>query len=338
MTASGRRTPLATSAAGLAAVPAADRRRGRRGALAAASGETPLADASATASCTAGRARATGAWSTTPCSPSLRALVPLAPLHLPTALAGIEAAGGALPGVPQVACFDTALPPRPARRSRGACRCRERLADARRPSLRLSRPLVRVRRRAARRRPVRGRVGASRTSATAPAWRRCATAARRHHDGAHADRRAHDGHAHRRSRSGRARSTCCGETGYDAARLDRLVERESGLLGVSGTTPTCRRCSDDGARRARARWRSRCSATRCASRSAPSRRALGGLDTLVFTGGIGEHAAPVRAEICAGLGHLGVRLDPARNDAPTRSVSAPGQRLRRAGGAPPTRT
>ena len=38
---------------------------------------------------------------------------------------------------------------------------------------------------------------------------------------------------------------------------------------------------------------------------------LGGLDTLVFTGGIGEHATPVRAEICAGLGHLGVVLDPA---------------------------
>jgi acetate kinase len=40
---------------------------------------------------------------------------------------------------------------------------------------------------------------------------------------------------------------------------------------------------------------------------------LGGLDTLVFTGGIGEHAAPVRAEVCRGLEHLGVSLDPERN-------------------------
>jgi len=40
---------------------------------------------------------------------------------------------------------------------------------------------------------------------------------------------------------------------------------------------------------------------------------LGGLDTLVFTGGIGEHAAPVREEVCRGLDHLGIRLDPARN-------------------------
>ncbi|MBC7018264.1 acetate/propionate family kinase, partial [Salmonella enterica subsp. enterica serovar Enteritidis] len=42
---------------------------------------------------------------------------------------------------------------------------------------------------------------------------------------------------------------------------------------------------------------------------------LGGLDTLVFTGGIGEHAAAVRAEICAPLAHLGVEIDAGRNEA-----------------------
>src|SRR2546428_6330083 len=40
---------------------------------------------------------------------------------------------------------------------------------------------------------------------------------------------------------------------------------------------------------------------------------LGGIDTLVFTGGIGEHAAPVRWGACSGLEHLGIRLDPERN-------------------------
>jgi acetate kinase len=40
---------------------------------------------------------------------------------------------------------------------------------------------------------------------------------------------------------------------------------------------------------------------------------LGGLDTLVFTGGIGERAAPVRGEVCAGLAYVGVQLDPQRN-------------------------
>jgi acetate kinase len=41
--------------------------------------------------------------------------------------------------------------------------------------------------------------------------------------------------------------------------------------------------------------------------------ALGGLDTLVFTGGIGEHAAAIREEICLGLEHLGVQVDAGRN-------------------------
>jgi acetate kinase len=43
--------------------------------------------------------------------------------------------------------------------------------------------------------------------------------------------------------------------------------------------------------------------------------ALDGLDVLVFTGGIGEHAAPVRSAACAGLGFLGVGLDEERNQA-----------------------
>ncbi len=40
---------------------------------------------------------------------------------------------------------------------------------------------------------------------------------------------------------------------------------------------------------------------------------LGGLDTLVFTGGIGEHAPQVRALVCTGLAHLGIELDDLRN-------------------------
>lgn len=49
--------------------------------------------------------------------------------------------------------------------------------------------------------------------------------------------------------------------------------------------------------------------------------ALGGLDALVFTGGVGEHAAEVRAQSAAGLAFLGVALDPARN----REVHADGE-------------
>jgi acetate kinase len=56
--------------------------------------------------------------------------------------------------------------------------------------------------------------------------------------------------------------------------------------------------------------------------------ALGGLDTLVFTGGIGERAAPVRAAICDGLGHLGVKLDAERNAAHAETVSGAGSACR----------
>ncbi|HET6344234.1 MAG TPA: acetate kinase, partial [Myxococcota bacterium] len=49
---------------------------------------------------------------------------------------------------------------------------------------------------------------------------------------------------------------------------------------------------------------------------------LGGLDTLVFTGGVGEHAAPVRARICDGLAFLGVHIDGQRNAVGAPIISA----------------
>jgi acetate kinase len=54
---------------------------------------------------------------------------------------------------------------------------------------------------------------------------------------------------------------------------------------------------------------------------------LGGLDTLVFTGGIGEHAAPVRRRICADLQFLGIELDEAANAANSAVISAPNSRI-----------
>jgi acetate kinase len=58
--------------------------------------------------------------------------------------------------------------------------------------------------------------------------------------------------------------------------------------------------------------------------------AMDGLDALVFTGGIGEHQRPVRAEAAAGLGFLGVTIDPARNAAGTgdADISAASARVR----------
>ena len=55
--------------------------------------------------------------------------------------------------------------------------------------------------------------------------------------------------------------------------------------------------------------------------------ALGGLDTLVFAGGIGENAPPVRARICAGLGFLGLELDESRNAATAEIISTKTSRV-----------
>jgi len=56
--------------------------------------------------------------------------------------------------------------------------------------------------------------------------------------------------------------------------------------------------------------------------------ALGGVDTLVFSGGIGENAALVRQQICDGLGFLGIELNRVRNAAHAETISAEAARVR----------
>jgi acetate kinase len=111
----------------------------------------------------------------------------------------------------------------------------------------------------------------------------------------------------------------------DVDALARLVDHESGLRGVSGGTSDMQALLDARATSAPAAeavalfcWIARKHVGAMAA-------SLGGLDTLVFTGGIGEHAAPVRAEICAGLEHLGVEIDPERNAANAASIGRPGR-------------
>ncbi len=106
-----------------------------------------------------------------------------------------------------------------------------------------------------------------------------------------------------------------------ADALDDLCNRRSGLLGVSGSSPDmhdllAREQEDPRAADAIALF---CHQTRKAVGALAA--TLGGLDTLVFSGGIGERSAAVRARVARGLEHLGVHLDPARNEAGARLVS-----------------
>jgi acetate kinase len=102
--------------------------------------------------------------------------------------------------------------------------------------------------------------------------------------------------------------------GLDADALERTLNRESGLKGLSGSSSDmrdllAREANDE---RAAAAVGVFCYRTRQAVGALAA--TLGGLETLVFSGGIGERAAPVRARIAEGLGHLGVHVDGARND------------------------
>ena len=106
-----------------------------------------------------------------------------------------------------------------------------------------------------------------------------------------------------------------------ADQLDALLNQQSGLLGVSGTSADtrdlyARRATDPAAALALDLFCT--SAKRWIGGLAAE---MGGLDTIVFAGGIGEHSAEARAGICGGLGFVGVDLDPAANAAHAGVIS-----------------
>jgi acetate kinase len=117
------------------------------------------------------------------------------------------------------------------------------------------------------------------------------------------------------------------DRGWTTADLRGLVDRSSGLAGMSGGVTDVAELTD----RAAAgdpdcRLALEVFTTAVATTVAGYTAVLGGLDTLVFTGGIGEHSAPVRAAVTRRLRHLGVVLDP-RADVPG-DVSSPGEAVR----------
>ena len=98
-----------------------------------------------------------------------------------------------------------------------------------------------------------------------------------------------------------------------AARFQRMVNHESGLKGVSETSSDLRDLLAREARDVRAREAVALFCYQAKKWIGSFAAALGGLDTLVFTAGIGENAPVIRTRICDGLGFLGIELDPKRN-------------------------
>jgi acetate kinase len=103
------------------------------------------------------------------------------------------------------------------------------------------------------------------------------------------------------------------EKKYDAARIEQLVDHQSGLLGISGIASDMRKLHQAAASDADACLAIEMFCYSVRKQIAAMSAALGGIDLLVFTGGIGEHDTEVRSAICSGLSWLGIRLDEARN-------------------------
>ena len=103
------------------------------------------------------------------------------------------------------------------------------------------------------------------------------------------------------------------EKGYKTVELERIINHESGLLGVSGTNSDMGELLTQRATDFRARFAIEMFCYQVRKNIAALATVFGGLDALIFTGGIGEHGADIRLEICQGLEFLGITLDKAKN-------------------------
>lgn len=241
---------------------------------------------------------------------ALAALAPLAPLHQPANLAALAAARAAFPDARHVACFDTAFHadwPDAARRFALPRRLHE--AGIRRYGFHglahaFAARCLREAMPGARRAVVAHLGGGSSLCALADFISRDCSMGYSPLDGLPMATRCG-------ALDPGVLLELAGPRGMGVDTLSELLYRQSGLLGVSGLSADLRDLLASDAPEARqaidlyvhhlVRGIGAMAAT------------LGGLDALVFSGGIGERAAPVRAAACARLGFLGVDIDPAAN-------------------------
>jgi acetate kinase len=109
--------------------------------------------------------------------------------------------------------------------------------------------------------------------------------------------------------------------------VNTLVNKESGLLGVSGTSADMHVLLEKIHQDARAAEAVDLFCYRAKKYVGAYAAALGGLDVLVFAGGIGEHSPDVRQRICDGLEFLGIHLDAPSNEANAAMISSPESRV-----------
>jgi acetate kinase len=115
--------------------------------------------------------------------------------------------------------------------------------------------------------------------------------------------------------------------GFDAKKFNEMVNFESGLLGVSETSSDMQTLLELEARDVRAAEAVAIFCYQVKKWIGAFAAALEGLDTLVFAGGIGENAPPIRARICDGLEFLGIILDESRNVSKDGVISTTSSRV-----------
>jgi acetate kinase len=257
---------------------------------------------------------------------ALESFVPLAPLHQPHNLAAIRAVADRAPELPQVACFDTAFHrTQPAVAQEIALPRRFREEGVYRYGFHgisyeyIASVLPETDARAAGGHTVVAHLGSGASMCAMNAGRSIATTM---------------GFS---ALDGLPMGTRCGALDpgvllylMDRHRmgvhdLEKLLYRESGLLGVSEISSDLRALlasSDPRASEAIDMF-----VYRIGRELGSLAAALGGLDALVFTGGIGENSAPIRARVCCDAAWLGVELDATANDAGGPRISSAGSRV-----------
>jgi acetate kinase len=243
----------------------------------------------------------------------IEALTSLAPLHQPHNLAPIRWIAGRLPDLPQVACFDTAFHATQSGIERRFALPREYgERGIRRYGFHglsyeyIASRLPEIDRAAAAGRTVVGHLGNGASLCAIHGGRSVATTM---------SFTALDG-IPMGTRSGAIDPGVLlhllAQEGISVEELANLLYKRSGLLGLSGISSDMRDLLASPAAEAAEAVEYFC--YRIARELGSLAAALGGLDALVFTGGIGEHAGPVRARICELSGWLGLHIDPKAND------------------------
>ena len=255
----------------------------------------------------------------------LDGLVPLAPLHQPHNLAAIRALAEAHPELPQVACFDTAFHRNQPWQAQTFAIPRDLTEEGvRRYGFHgLSYEYI------ARRLPeIAPELGDSRVVVAhlGSGASMCAI-----HGG-----RSVDSTMGFTALDGLPMGTRCGtidpgvliylmRKGMDAGAIEKLLYNKSGLLGVSGISNDMRTLLDSSDPHAQEAVELFC--FRIAKETGALAASMGGVDAVVFTAGIGERSAPVRARVGDKLAWMGVEIDPAANEANAAKISSPGSRL-----------